>query len=86
MDEESEKEVKKKRRGRAVQDEVLQKRADFYESNINNIVVNGAMAPIKNAVFEELARICNSNVKTEYLAAKKYAENNDLFQKKSILR
>lgn len=84
MDEENETEVKKKR-GRKVPDEVLDKRMAFYESNINDIVVNGAMAPIKNAVFEELARICNSNVNTEFLAAKKYAEKNDLFQKKSAI-
>lgn len=52
----------------------LKKREKFYEEHIDNIVVDGTVVPMKYAIFEELARICDSNVKAEYLAPKRYAE------------
>lgn len=48
-----------KRVGKPINVEVYEKREDFYKKHIDNIVVDGAMAPMKNAVFEELARITN---------------------------
>lgn len=60
----------------------MKKRTNFYEENIDNIVVDGAVVSWKSAIFGDLARICNTNVKSGYLAAKKYAEKNELLQKR----
>lgn len=74
-----------KKIGKPINVEVFTKRANFYKDHIDKIVVDGAMVPMKNAVFEELARICNSNVNTEYLAAKRYVKNNNLLKKKTLI-
>lgn len=81
--EEEEESVKKV--GAPIKVELSEKREIFYREHIEEIVSDGAMAPMKNAVFEVLADLCASNVKTEYLAAKRYAKKNDLLRKKTSI-
>lgn len=67
------KEIELTKRGRKVPEKTAKKREEFYEENINNIVVDGAVVSWKSDIFVEIARMCNTNVNTEYLAAKAYA-------------
>lgn len=67
--------------GRPVGDDLLLKRRAFYEDHIEEIVIDCAMAKMKSGVFAGLATLCETNVKTEYLAAKRHAEKHNLLRK-----
>lgn len=59
--------------GRPVKTNRDETRKQFFDEHLNEIVVNGKLAPYNSDIFEQLRKLCGSNnTNTEYLAASRY--------------
>lgn len=60
-------------------EELAQKRKQFYEANLQEIIVDGKKAPLKSSVYD-LSKKHHTTIKAEYLAASRYLQRNNLIQ------